>query len=308
MTIKIITQDNFEEFSSKLKNGLENFIPMLPYLRTEYNDFNSYLKFNEKSIYIIDELSETDHCLYNLYTFPGSETTLRIRLILPSNFHRRLDIIEKSIPNLIQWFNTQNYKEFMIQVLEHGEIEYYPTLSTYLLPTLYKLGFKPHYRLYMQKSEKKSCEIDVLPAHNKLISYTPKLEKEVMDFYNEEDNGYFICVDPQKELPDYFKKEQFLKTAQFIVNQQGKIVAGVFSIFDEYDDKVWIDNLKILDTQNEDFLGKYLLKIQLELIDKLYPNKDCIVYLSRENRKHVKLLESMGFYGFEFWVDAILRK
>ena len=309
MAIKEITKENFHEFKLLMEKGLENFIPMLPFVKSEFQEFGRYLKFNDRAIYVIDEISETENCIYHFFTLPDSKDLLRVTLILPSNFDNRIEIAEKSLENIKGWLNTKGYNQFMVQTLEHGEIEYYPTLSNYLLPILIKLGFKPHYRVYLtidNISEAYVPQNIILPTELQMVNYTDGLKDKVIDFYfNEPANGYYNPF-TYTEFIDAIKCEEFARSARFIIDANKKVVGGIFSGHGSFEKKIWIDGLKVSNLSNEEDLALLLIISQIELAQDLYSNDEITVYLSREYQKHIKLFETFGFYGFEFWVDAIL--
>lgn len=307
MTIKEISKESFHEFQNLLRKGLRDFIPMLPFVKSEFQDFERYLKFHEKATYVIDEISETENCIYHFYTLPDAEDVLRVSLIIPSSFENRVDITEKSLGNIKSWLSTKPYKSFMIQTLEHGEVEYYPTLSTYLIPSLLKLGFNPHYRVYLTTDKiKLLSEEIVLPEGIKCVPYNDDLQERILDFYFSKDaNGYFNPFYHQEFLSE-FNDAEFTKTARFLVNNDDDILGGIFSGRGS-GKKVWIDNLKVLSSEHEETLAKYLISNQLDLVNTLYPGEETIIYLSREFKKPMKFYESFGYYGFEFWVDSILE-
>lgn len=314
MTIKVIDKNSFKDYKKILEAGIKDFIPMLPYVKSEFNDFSRYLQFGEKAICLVDEVSKSETCIYHLYTLPDDDGLLRSRLLLPSSFENRFDIVDRSIQNFKKWLDTQPFKKFMIQMLEHGEIEYYPTLSTYLLPTLIKQGFNPYYRVYMRKDEDSQGQSPsfTLPSDISFVHYSPNLKDQIISFfYHQDPNGYFINCS-YKEFLDYIETDDFKKSAMFLQNSSDQIVAGVFSGYEEYDNKVWVDNFKIGSCDQtgheERILGQFLLGKQLELINKSYPQKEVIVYLSREFQKPIHLFEEFNYYCFEFWVDAILEK
>ena len=105
--IKRITVDNFQEFTKKIKIGQEEFIPMLPFVKTKYHTFERYKNYSDAGIFLIDDLGD-DYCLYHLYHLNEGDDTLRITLVLPSCWEKRIQIVEKSLSNFIKWFLTED--------------------------------------------------------------------------------------------------------------------------------------------------------------------------------------------------------
>lgn len=310
MSIKEINKDNFPEFKVLMEKGIKDFIPMLPFVKSELQDFERYLQFHNKAIYVIDEISETENCIYHFFTLPDSKDLLRVTLMLPSSFENRIEIAEKSLQNIKLWLQSKGYKRFMVQTLEHGEVEYYPTLSNYLLSVLIKLDFKPHYRLYMTIDDIYSASKPQnlsLPQDLKMVTYNDNLRDKVIDFYfDDSDNGFFNPF-TYKEFIDAIKCDEFIKSARFIVDSREKVVGGIFSSHGSFEKKVWIDGLKVAKIYREKNIALLLIATQVEVAKELYRNEEITVYLSREYQKHIIFFETFGFYGFEFWIDAILE-
>ncbi len=67
------------------------------------HDLIRYKQYSEKGIYLIDYIGD-EYCLYHFYHLSEGDDTLRATLILPSSWEKRFEIIEKSIPNIKEWF------------------------------------------------------------------------------------------------------------------------------------------------------------------------------------------------------------
>ncbi|WP_026477786.1 GNAT family N-acetyltransferase [Alkaliphilus transvaalensis] len=309
-----ITSETMHDFAEKIEYGKKHFIPMLPFVRIPYHNFDKYKTFSEKGIYLIDYVDD-EYCLYHLYHLTPGDDTLRATLILPSNWNKRFEIIEKSIPNLKEWFlREDDSKKFIIQSLEYGEIEYFPTLSHYLIPTIIKNGFNPKYRMYM-KLEDGETETEPTPIVNllnsslRVVNFSEEMLEDVIDFYyrNESTKNYqYFTNCTFEEFIEMFKQEFTTTYSKFILDAQGKIVAGILPTREN--DKIWIDNFTVHPAYSNSNVGEYLLNQALKKILKDQPNETICIYLNRDCYEAVEACEKNGFTSFEFWTDMILEK
>jgi hypothetical protein len=310
--LKLITQDNFDLFVKGIETGQRDFIPMLAFVKNEHHDFDRYKKFSPNAIYLIDYVGE-DYCMYHLYSLKDDDRTLRTTLILPSNWDRRFEIVEKSLPNIKNWFlSNDNYDEFLIQVLEYGEVEYYPTLSYYMVPTIIKNQFVPQYKMYLKRSfDCPQLSPAVLPQGYKYLEFNDGLVNKALDFYyNQEHRDYMIDYE-KNELIDLFKDEFFTKAITLIGDDKGNIVAASIGAQDTFwnnGSKMWMGNLAVSKGTHEEELAKCLMSKHLDNLSSLEPQRDIIVYLDRSCQRVFGLYESFDFIPFEFWIDARLKK
>lgn len=309
-TIKKINSDTIKEFAEKIEQCKINFIPMLPFVKMPFHDFDRYKLYSEKGIYLIDYIGE-EYCLYHLYHLTQGDDTLRTTLILPSNWDKRFDIIEASIPNIKRWFMEEDSSgRFIIQSLEYGEIEYYPTLSHYIIPTIIKNGFTPKYRMYMKRDTNLPLpQTGKLDKGLSLINYSEELFNDVIDFYYKNEStknlNYFSnCT--YDEFIDMFKQEFVLNNSKFIKNDRDQIIAGI--IVSKDSGKVWVDNFTIHPEYDKSNVGEVLLNETLKSLSKLCPDERIYIYLNRDCKNAVSACEKNGFASFEFWTDMILER
>lgn len=312
-TIKRITSDTMHVFVTKVDEAVKKVIPMLPFVKMPFHDFNNYYHtYNEKGIFLIDELSETDYCLYHLYHLSEGDDTLRASLILPSNWEKRFDIIEESIPNLKNWFLTEDRSDkLIIQSLEYGEIEYYPTLSHYLIPTIIRNGFNPKYRMYM-KREGGNLHPTTVQLEDQLCvkSLSDGILQEIIDFYYNQpatqQYRYFTnCT--YDEFIELSKQAFTIKHSKFISDANGRVICGILVTLD--DDKIMIDNFTVSpDYYDSTNLGEYLLNKTIQELSADYPEETYYIYLNRDCFDAVMSCEKNGFIPFEFWTDMILDR
>ncbi|MDF2589303.1 MAG: hypothetical protein K0S41_3144 [Anaerocolumna sp.] len=310
MTIKKITAETINEFAEKIEYAKLNFIPMLPFVKMSFHDFDRYKHYSDKGIYLIDYI-DNDYCLYHLYHLSEGDDTLRATLILPSSWEKRFDIIEKSIPNLKEWFLKEDKSNFfIIQSLEYGEIEYYPTLSHYLIPTIIQNGFNPKYRMYMKRDKHLPLVInEALPNGLQVINYTTELLTEVTNFYyhnkaNENYRYFTNCT--YNEFLEMFQDEFTINNSKFITNDTGTIIAGI--VISKDSDKVWIDNFTVTPEYDKNGLADYLLNVTLLDLTKMYPEETIYIYLNRDCNHSVLACEKNDFVPFEHWTDMILER
>ncbi len=308
--IKRITSDTISEYADKIEYAKANFIPMLPFVKMPLHDFDRYKLYSEKGIYLIDYIGD-EYCLYHLYHLSEGDDTLRATLILPSNWNKRFEIIEKSIPNIKEWFLSEdNSKRFIIQSLEYGEIEYFPTLSHYLIPTIIRNGFEPKYRMYMKRDG--NIPVNQLGELGKGLSktyYSTELLNDIIDFYfkNKSTKNYrYFTNCTYEEFSDMLKQDFTINNSRFITTNNGKVISGI--IVSKDSGKVWIDNFTVCPEYNCSSIGEYLLSETVAQLAKIYPDESIYIYLNRDCYDAVSACEKVGFVPFEFWTDMIFER
>lgn len=312
--LEIITPENFSTFAEKIEIGQNEFIPMLPFVKNELHNFELYKKHNGKGTYIVDHLDD-GYCLYYVYHLPGDPETLRMNLILPSSWGRRVEIIEESFPHVIEWFRKEATSiRFLVQVLEYGELKVFPTLDQYIIPTLLKNGFQLEYKMYLRRDDNEPLTLKYqLPAGLKRVEKSENLLERAIDFYYNNSFTDYLINCSKEEVERFFATDSlFEKTAVFIENEADEIVAGIFSTHDDgsyiYPGSYWMENFAVHPDYLELDLGKYLLQEELKLLHDIYSSEDVIAYVTRDSKKAVAIYESLDFVPFEFWVDANLYK
>lgn len=308
--IKKITFDTMEEFSNKIDYAKNNFIPMLPFIKMPFHDFDRYKSYTDKGIFLIDYLKEA-YCLYHLYHITPGDRTLRASLILPSGWHERFGIVEESIKNLKDWFFKEDSSErFIIQSLEYGEIEYYPTLSHYLIPTIIRNGFEPQYRMYMKRTAGTIADKTVeLKEGLELVGYSENILDAIIDFYYKNEsakNAMYFSNCEYSEFSEIMQQDFAIKNARFIKNTEGAIIAGIIPSIDS--GKIWIDNFSIHPDYDKDSVSEYLLSETIQYMFKNCSEEDIYIYLNRDCRNAISACTEKGFVPFEFWVDMTLYR
>lgn len=308
--IKKVTPDTIGEFADKIEYAKANFIPMLPFVKMSFHDFDRYKAYSEKGIYLIDYI-EDEYCLYHFYHLTEGDDTLRATLILPSNWEKRFEIIEKSIPNIKEWFLSEDAsKKIIIQSLEYGEIEYFPTLSHYLIPTIIRNGFEPKYRMYMKRDgnvpASQLCEIEKGLSET---NYSEKLLSNIIDFYykcESTKNYLYLTNCTYEEFIELFKQDFTINNSKFITTDNGRIVSGIIVTRDS--GKLWIDNFTVSPEFNGRGVGDYILNKTINRLSKAYPEETIYIYLNRDCYDAVNACERNGFVPFEFWTDMIFER
>jgi len=315
--IKIITETTMKEFSDKIEIAERNFFPMLGYRKLSFHDRLlsnhkiSNKTFNEKTPYmknhwrIIDELDHNEYCLYHLFTTPGNSDLLQATLILPSSFENRRRIVSTSMDNLITWASKEiNCKQLKLQVLEYGEIQLYPTMASYLISVMEDKGAAFEYPLYLKIDSESTIADTKLDEKYKIISGLDNDIEELIAFYEDELDDYFI-VDTKEEILEMSKTDLFKDTLITIRNQDGKIIGAAFGDKD-HEGKMWIDNLAIHSAYNEEELGIYLIKQIVTKLRRRIVDESIYVYSFREFKTSIENYEKSGFVGFEYWTDMYL--
>lgn len=308
--MKKITIDTMKEYAEKLEQAEGSVIPMLPFVRMSFHDFERYKSYSDKGIYLINYLGN-EFCLYHLYHLSEGDDTLRATLILPSSWEKRFEIMEQSIPNLKEWFLQENQsKYFIIQSLEYGEIEYFPTLSHYLIPTIIRNGFEPKYRMYMKREAGLVFEQETkLDEGLTDVPYSKEMFAEITDFYFNNDatkNDRYFTNCSYEEFQTLFKQDYTIENSRFIRDKSGNIIAGL--IMSQDSGKVWIDNYTVIPELDDTNAGDYLLNATVKKFIQVYPEETLYIYLNRDCYYSVKACEENGFTPFEFWTDMILER
>lgn len=303
--MKRITWETFYEYKEKIEIGKRNFIPMLPFVNTDDHDFDVYMTYSEKGIYLIDNLDNDLFCLYHLYHLTSGDETLRATLLLPSHWEDRFEIIDKSISNLKHWFLAEeNSSKLIIQSLEYGEIEYYPTLSHYIIPTLIRFGFLPKYRMYMRREPQLLQTKMRIPEEYTIINYTDDNLPELLQFYFENKEikeFYYFSNVTETEFKDKFINDFTRTYTRIMKDPKGNIIAAVIPGNDR--GEIWIDNFTVHPKVNG--ISEFLLNQTLNDID---PTDDVYVYINRDCKGTVAACQKYNFQPFEFWTDLILEK
>ncbi|MDQ0087896.1 hypothetical protein J2T12_001302 [Paenibacillus anaericanus] len=307
-TIKRITSDTISEFAQKIEHAKENFIPMLPFVKMPLHDFDRYKSYSDKGIYLIDYIGD-EYCLYHLYHLSEGDDTLRATLILPSNWDKRFEIIEQSIPNIKEWFvEEDDSKKFIIQSLEYGEIEYYPTLSHYLIPTIVRNGYGPKYRMYMKRDGSLPLpQVTDLDEGLSETNYSLELLDDITNFYYASTNNYrYFTNCTHDEFLEMLEQDFTIRNSKFIIDDQGNIVAGIIVTQDS--EKVWIDNFTVSPEYNNSLIGEHLLSKTIWDLSNSCPDETLYIYLNRDCYDAISACEINGFVPFEFWTDMIFER
>ncbi|QOY38341.1 hypothetical protein AWH56_012880 [Anaerobacillus isosaccharinicus] len=303
--MKRITRENFFEYKEKIEIGKCHFIPMLPFVKLDDHDFDIYMTYSEKGIYLIDYLDDGLYCLYHLYQLTSGDETLRATLLLPSHWENRFEIIEKSISNLKHWFRVEEIStKLIIQSLEYGEIEYYPTLSHYIIPTLIRNGFLPKYRMYMRRVPQPLQTKMKTPEGYKIINYTDDLLPDLLQFYfkNKEIKEFHYF----SNLTETQFKEKFMNNftrtyTKIMKDPKGGIIAAIIPGNDR--GEIWIDNFTVHPKVHG--ISEFLLN---QMLNDIATTDDVYVYVNRDCKGEVDACEKHNFQPFEFWTDLILEK
>lgn len=302
-----INNDNRQLFVDSLDRAKEDMIPMLPYVKREFHDFDQYKIAGEKSILLRDEIGQHE-CLYHLYHLHEGDDTLRITLLLPTSWEHRFSIVNASIPRLMEWFKSNdNSNRMIVQSLEHGEVEVFPTLSSYIVPAFIDNGFQPMYRMYMKREEVK--EVQGTNDDINIVDFSRKTQDEILDFYcntkSLENLRYFTNSTKENMIKD-FASEECKRHSHLALNKKGEIVGA--TIVSVEDQKVWIDNFSVLPDFDQTNVASLLLATTIASIDEYYDDAEIIIYLNRNCKEAIKACEDNGMVAFEFWVDLIYDK
>lgn len=305
--IREIKTDFMSEFAEKIELVNQQFVPLLPFVKREFHDFDKYKEYSDKCIYLIDDMDE-DYCLYHFY-LDKTNDALRATLIIPSDYGRRFEILNRSMANVVSWFReNMTCKQMIIQSLEYGEIEYYPTLSHYIIGPILANGFDPKYYMYMKKVIKNEIGEFTLKEDMIFESYSEDIHDEILQFYYGEqrksDQFFVSCT--YEEFNVFIKDEFTSKTARFVRNREGQIIAG--AIISKGNGRVWIDNLLVDGRYIGDNVGEYLLSQLVVILAETCPEEEVYIISNRRSKALREICEENGFAAIEFWVDMTLER
>jgi hypothetical protein len=310
-----VTEKDMPDFLACLNKNLECFVPMLPYVEHTFHSFEMYKSFPKRGLYLLDSLSEDDSCLYHMYQLNEADSMLRATLVLPSSWDKRLDIMSQSVENLKKWLHENAaVNQFMIQCLEYGEIEYYPTLNHYLVSILLNAGFVPTYRMYMSFDLETQQHFTV--EHGWLSDQGLTLaplnasdEGPLFEFYDQQmqkSQNRFIAHCTRDEFKAFLQDERSLltKTSFTLKNREGEIVGAIIGSND--DGKLWLDNLMVAIENDAHKSAQCLVTASLEAFkNEMTSSRTVHVYTDRHLLFLVGVYKACSFKPFEFWVDLI---
>lgn len=313
--IKRVTETDMPEFLACLNKNLTKVIPMLPFVEHSFHTFEMYKSFPKRGLYLLDRLSEEETCLYHMYQLNEKDSLLRATLVLPSSWDKRVSLMEASVVHLKEWLNENaTVNQFMIQCLEYGEIEYYPTLNHYLVPILLKAGFNPIYRMYMAYDLEKELphKVDdqwLLDQGLALEPLKASDETALFEFYHQQMSNpqdQFITHCTREEFKAFLKEERSLmtQTSFTLKTKTGEMVGAIIGSND--DGKLWLDNLVVAIGDGSEKAAQCLVTASLEAFKKIErPSNTVHVYVDRHLLFSVGAYKTCGFQPFEFWVDLV---
>lgn len=309
-----MTPDTFEDYLKRFGAGMKEFVPMLPFAKNQYYDWEQFRTFSDKAIFLIDDLNG-EHCLYYLRRMGSA---LAVQLVMPSSWDGRARIARQSFGSLVRWFRAESEaSELQIQVAEYAEFIAFPTLSHHLIPAIIEHGFPHRYMMYMRREHKLPIPGDAgLPDGFERVAYDDGMLEEVLGFYAGDFPGYFINATPEetRAIANPAAKEHnlFRATAVFVRDKAGAIAAGVFATPNDggavYPGAFWLDNFAVRPDCRGLGLGTLLLAEEIRLLARRYPGKNAFAYVRRDLREAVADYESMNFVPFEFWMEAKMVK
>jgi len=301
-----VNNDNRHLFIDSIDKAKRDMIPMMGFVEQDFHDFDQY-KGVESSILLRHEVGD-ESCVIHLYHLNPGDMTLRSTLILPSSWDKRVDIIRQTIPKLLEWFEGYDQADkLLIQSLEYGEVEIFPTLAAYIVPILLDHGFDPTYRMYMKLDQEVDLEVELEGID--LVTYQDVDKDPLMAFYYQgpaHDKHRYFTNCTKDEVLETLDCPDFRKYGRLAKDKTGQIVGATMISLDEK--TVWIDNFTVDEAYDQTGLSKMLLAETLKTIRRDYTEKDIVIYLNRNCAQARQACEANGMKAYEFWVDLFYTK
>ena len=141
-----IVSGNFKRFFDKLKDGQHHFLPMIFGTWKEAQNQTAWLEtYDDQFLWLFHDLG-TDHCLY---AFPKQGKALWFSFVLPSDWNRRFEIFDSSLPQILSWFKAEEKYQYLYGKMEAQDTP--PTLLDGYLPSFLRNEFKTEYRMWMKR-------------------------------------------------------------------------------------------------------------------------------------------------------------
>ncbi|MBI1930076.1 GNAT family N-acetyltransferase, partial [Candidatus Poribacteria bacterium] len=236
---------------------------------------------------------------------PGDHPYLWIELMLPSDWNRRFEIVEMSLPNLIDWYWKQKPYQYLYAEMSGAEPRY-PTVEIAALPIFLKHPFKTEYRMSMKRDGTLPMpEFLPMPDGFKQERYADAAFDELTALASEvytRENVDHSLNDAVRSIGPEVNDPEFRDSAILVRNDSGKLVGAVWCNRD------CLGELVVLQEYQGKGLGRYLFNESLRFIAEKHPGQDIYVGTCREWKKAVRLYEKYDFVPHKCWLYLSLNK
>ena len=292
-TIQSITDHTFSDFIDRLQDGRKCYLPMIFGTTAESIRQTEWLDAYD------------DQYAYLIHPLPGGECTYALRradhraalwfsLILPSDWDRRFDLLDASLPGLINWFMTNDTYRYLYAQL--GLDNTPPTILGTFLPIFLGHGFNAEYRMDMHRPPGLAMPDQMtVPAGVVETAYTDGMHDELAAFahtvYTAEGVSYSLenarrCVG--RDLEDDF----FRESATFLRNEEGELVGAIWWSADE---EPYLGEFLVARSCQGRGYGRYLLTKAIRHMKRRFPQKSIRLGTCREWVRARALYEAYGF-------------
>jgi DNA-binding transcriptional MerR regulator/GNAT superfamily N-acetyltransferase len=299
-------EQTFSEFTTRLQNGREVYLPMIFGTTAESTQQTGWLDgYSDQYAYLVDSQPEGE-CVYAMRR-ADHRAALWFSLILPSNWDLRFRLLDQSLPNLIEWFrNNDTYRYLFAQL---GLDNTPPTVQDAFLPIFLKHGFNTEYRMGMHRPAQLEMP-ERIPVPEGVVEsdYDDEMRDELAMFahqvYTAEGVSYSLesaqrCV--WRDIED----DHFTEAATFLRTEAGELVGAIWWSADE---EPYLGEFLVAKACQGRGYGRYLLNKAIRHMTRRYPSKGIRLGTCREWTRARALYESYGFLPDRMYTNLNLPK
>lgn len=305
-SIQNISERDFDAFTDRLKTGRKTYLPMILGTSMASTKQTEWLDaFNDQYAYLIDPVSDGD-CVYVLRR-ADPRAALWFSLILPSDWDRRFEILDLSLPNLIGWFRGNDSYRYLFAQL--GRDDTPPTVLEAFLPTFQRHGFNTEFRMDMHRPTGLALPDQMaVPDGVEETTYSEDMREELAVFAHEVYTAAGVNYSLESARRCVWRDiegDLFQESATFLRDGDGKLVGAIWWSADEepYLGEFIVDRAR----QGQGY-GRYLLNKAIRHMTRRFPNKRIRLNTCREWARARSLCESYGFLPDRMYTNLNLPK
>lgn len=301
-----LTENTFPEFTDRLQNGRKFYLPMIFGTTAESIKQTEWLDdFSDQYAFLIDHLSGGE-CTYVLRR-ADHRAALWFSLILPSDWDQRFDLLDASLPNLIEWFkNNDTYRYLFAQL---GLDNTPPTILDTFLPMFLRHGFNTEYRMDMHRPAGLAMPHQMpVPKGVVETEYTDEMRDELAIFAHQvytAEGVYYSLENAQRCVWRDIEDDFFHESATFLRNDEGELVGAIWWSADE---EPYLGEFLVAKACQGRGYGRYLLNKTIRHMTRRFPKKSIRLYTCREWVQARILCETYGFLSDRMYTNLNMPK